>query len=123
MCDMILLDKLHIELLGSKVWGNNLIFLQYFLVIFFLLDINNENPRNSLTAVYICYISRNSQRMPTDVTDALLEIFMKEGKMDRPNAEEFHKKLESTRHLQSETWSWFKEVKLRRWGVDTCGKF
>ena len=117
MCDMILLDKLHIELLGSKVWGNNLIFLHYFLVIFFLLDINNENP------VYICYISRNSQRMPTDVTDALLEIFMKEGKMDRPNAEEFHKKLESTRHLQSETWSWFEEVKLRRWGVDTCGKF
>ncbi|XP_058946686.2 NADPH-dependent diflavin oxidoreductase 1-like isoform X1 [Pocillopora verrucosa] len=51
------------------------------------------------------YIAGNSQRMPTDVTDALLEIFMKEGKMDRPNAEEFHKKLESTRHLQSETWS------------------
>ncbi|RMX46189.1 hypothetical protein pdam_00007846 [Pocillopora damicornis] len=51
------------------------------------------------------YIAGNSQKMPTDVTDALLEIFMKEGKMDRPNAEEFHKKLESTRHLQSETWS------------------
>ncbi|RMX46194.1 hypothetical protein pdam_00007849 [Pocillopora damicornis] len=51
------------------------------------------------------YIAGNSQRVPTDVTDALLGIFMKERKMDRPKAEEFHKKLESTRHLQSETWS------------------
>lgn len=48
---------------------------------------------------------RNSQRMPTDVTEALLEIFMKEGKMDRTKAEELLKTLESTRHFQSETWS------------------
>lgn len=51
------------------------------------------------------YIAGNSQRMPTDVTDALLEVFIKEGKMDRPKAEEFLKTLESTRHFQSETWS------------------
>jgi len=51
------------------------------------------------------YIAGNSQRMPTDVTEALLEIFMKEGKMDRTKAEEFLRTLESTRHFQSETWS------------------
>jgi len=43
--------------------------------------------------------------MPTDVTEALLEIFMKEGEMDRTEAEEFLRTLESTRHFQSETWS------------------
>ena len=109
MCDMMLSDKLHTEISGRKIWGENIIFLQNFWWLF-QLDINNENPRNSLTTVDICYISRNSQRVPTDVTDALLGIFMKERKMDRPKAEEFHKKLESTRHLQSETWSWFEEV-------------
>ena len=43
--------------------------------------------------------------MPTDVTEALLEIFMKEGKMDRTKAEELLRTLESKRHFQSETWS------------------
>lgn len=43
--------------------------------------------------------------MPTDVTVALLDIFMKEGEMDRNKAEELLKTLESTRHFQSETWS------------------
>ena len=43
--------------------------------------------------------------MPADVTEALLEIFMKEGKMDATKAEEFLKTLENTRHFQSETWS------------------
>ena len=43
--------------------------------------------------------------MPGDVTEALLEIFMKEGKMDKTQAEEFLKRLESTKHFQSETWS------------------
>jgi len=52
-----------------------------------------------------CYIAGNSQRMPADVTEGLLEIFMKEGKMDKSRAEEFLKSLESTRHFQSETWS------------------
>lgn len=52
-----------------------------------------------------CYIAGNSQRMPTDVTEALLEIFMKEGKMEKTKAAEFLKTLESTRHFQSETWS------------------
>ncbi|KAK2553222.1 NADPH-dependent diflavin oxidoreductase 1 [Acropora cervicornis] len=52
-----------------------------------------------------CYIAGNSQRMPADVTEALLEIFIKEGKMDKSRAEEFLKSLESTRHFQSETWS------------------
>ncbi|XP_044174557.1 NADPH-dependent diflavin oxidoreductase 1-like [Acropora millepora] len=52
-----------------------------------------------------CYIAGNSQRMPADVTEALLEIFMKEGKMDKSTAEEFLKSLESIRHFQSETWS------------------
>ncbi|XP_015765584.1 PREDICTED: NADPH-dependent diflavin oxidoreductase 1-like [Acropora digitifera] len=52
-----------------------------------------------------CYIAGNSQRMPADVTEALLEIFVKEGKMDKRRAEEFLKSLESTRHFQSETWS------------------
>ncbi|XP_067017223.1 NADPH-dependent diflavin oxidoreductase 1-like [Acropora muricata] len=52
-----------------------------------------------------CYIAGNSQRMPADVTEALLEIFMREGKMDKITAEEFLKRLESTRHFQSETWS------------------
>ncbi|XP_078382705.1 NADPH-dependent diflavin oxidoreductase 1-like [Oculina patagonica] len=52
-----------------------------------------------------CYIAGNSQRMPTDVTEALLEIFKKEGKMDKKKAEEFLKTLQSTRHFQSETWS------------------
>ena len=56
----------------------------------------------TLTIFSIC---RNSQRMPTDVTDALLEIFMKEGKMDRTKAQELLRTLESTRHFQSETWS------------------
>ena len=56
----------------------------------------------SLTSLFFC---RNSQRMPTDVTEALLEIFMKEGKMDRTKAEELLRILESKRHFQSETWS------------------
>ena len=43
--------------------------------------------------------------MPTDVTEALLEIFTKEGKMDKTKAEELLKTLENTRHFQSETWS------------------
>ena len=43
--------------------------------------------------------------MPGDVTDALLDIFMKEGKTDKTKAEEFLKNLESNRHFQSETWS------------------
>ena len=43
--------------------------------------------------------------MPTDVTEALLEIFMKERKMDRAEAEELLRTLESKRHFQSETWS------------------
>lgn len=43
--------------------------------------------------------------MPADVTEALLEIFMKEGNMDKTKAKEFLKTLESTRHFQSETWS------------------
>ena len=43
--------------------------------------------------------------MPADVTEALLEIFIKGGKMDKSRAEEFLKNLESTRHFQSETWS------------------
>ncbi|KAJ7339371.1 NADPH-dependent diflavin oxidoreductase 1 [Desmophyllum pertusum] len=51
------------------------------------------------------YIAGNSQRMPTDVTEALLEIFTKEGKMDKTKAEELLKTLENTRHFQSETWS------------------
>ncbi|CAH3041690.1 unnamed protein product [Porites lobata] len=52
-----------------------------------------------------CYIAGNSQRMPADVTEALLEIFMKEGTMDATAAEEFLKTLERTRHFQSETWA------------------
>jgi len=52
-----------------------------------------------------CYLAGNSQRMPADVTEALLEIFIKGGKMDKSRAEEFLKNLESTRHFQSETWS------------------
>lgn len=32
---------------------------------------------------------RNSQRMPPDVTEALLETFMQEGAMDATTAEEF----------------------------------
>ena len=56
--------------------------------------------------IYPCFFfHRNSQRMPGDVTEALLEIFMKEGKMDKTQAEEFLKRLESTKHFQSETWS------------------
>lgn len=43
--------------------------------------------------------------MPTDVTEALLEIFMKEGKMERTKAEELLRTLESKRRFQSETWS------------------
>ena len=43
--------------------------------------------------------------MPSDVTEALLEIFMKEGAMDAAGAEEFFKTLERTRHFQSETWA------------------
>lgn len=42
--------------------------------------------------------------MPADVTEALVEIFMKEGAMDATTAEEFLKTLERTRHFQSETW-------------------
>ncbi|XP_068695868.1 NADPH-dependent diflavin oxidoreductase 1-like [Montipora foliosa] len=52
-----------------------------------------------------CYLAGNSQRMPGDVIEALLEIFMKEGKMDKTKAEELLKRLESTKHFQSETWS------------------
>ena len=55
--------------------------------------------------MYFIAFHRNSQRMPADVTEALLEIFIKEGKMDKSRAEEFLKSLESTRHFQSETWS------------------
>ena len=43
--------------------------------------------------------------MPAGVTEALMEIFIKEGKMDESRAEEFLKSFESTRHFQSETWS------------------
>ena len=43
--------------------------------------------------------------MPADVTEALLEIFMKEGGMDAVEAGEFLKTLERTRHFQSETWA------------------
>jgi len=57
------------------------------------------------SSVYFNVFCRNSQRMPTDVTEALLEIFMKEGEMDRNKADELLKTLESTRHFQSETWS------------------
>jgi len=53
----------------------------------------------------MCFFFRNSHRMPTDVTEALLEIFMKEGEMDRNKAEELLKTLENTRRFQSETWS------------------
>ena len=55
--------------------------------------------------LYFIAFRRNSQRMPADFTEALLEIFMKEGKMDKSSAEEFLKSLESTRHFQSKTWS------------------
>ena len=43
--------------------------------------------------------------MPSDVTEALLEIFVKEGAMDAGAAEEFLKMLERTKHFQSETWA------------------
>ena len=43
--------------------------------------------------------------MPSDVTEALLEIFMKEGTMDAVAAEAFLKSLERTRRFQSETWA------------------
>ena len=43
--------------------------------------------------------------MPSDVIEALLEIFMKEGAMDAVAAEEFLKTLERTRRFQSETWA------------------
>ena len=43
--------------------------------------------------------------MPSDVKEALLEIFMKEGEMDAVAAEEFLKTLERTRRFQSETWA------------------
>ena len=43
--------------------------------------------------------------MPSDVTEALLEIFMKEGTMDAVAAEAFLKTLERTRLFQSETWA------------------
>ena len=48
---------------------------------------------------------RHLQRMPADVTEALLEIFMKAGKMDKSIAEGFLKSLENKRHCQSGTWS------------------
>ena len=63
------------------------------------------DPKAFLCTLTIFSVCRNSQRMPTDVTDALLEIFMKEGKMDRTKAQELLRTLESTRHFQSETWS------------------
>ena len=46
--------------------------------------------------------------MPADVTQALLEIFMKKGAMDAAAAAEFLKTLERTRHFQSEIWAWLK---------------
>lgn len=60
-------------------------------------------PLRILISLFFDY--RNSQRMPADVTEALVEIFMKEGAMDATTAEEFLKTLERTRHFQSETWA------------------
>ena len=62
-------------------------------------------PLRFLIIFSLFFNYRNSQRMPTDVTEALLEIFMKEGAMDETTAEEFLKTLERTRHFQSETWA------------------
>ena len=80
-------------------WGNSQLF---FLASYFKSLLCTSTTFSSLT---LLFVGRNSQRMPTDVTEALLQIFMKEGKMERTKAEELLGTLEGERHFQSETWS------------------
>ena len=43
--------------------------------------------------------------MPTDVTDTLQDIFVKEGGLTKEEAEEYLKTLVRTKRFQRETWA------------------
>ena len=64
--------------------------------IYLILIYKLWQTNHFLCLLYFIAFHRNSQRMPAGVTEALMEIFIKEGKMDESRAEEFLKSFEST---------------------------
>ena len=54
--------------------------------------------------------------MPTDVADALQEIFVEEGQLTKEQAEEYLKNLIRTKRFQRETWAWFQVLNTNYMG-------
>lgn len=51
------------------------------------------------------HMSRNSKQMPSDVADALQEIFIKEGRLSKEQAQDYLTQLIRTKRYQRETWA------------------
>ncbi|CAG0913295.1 unnamed protein product [Notodromas monacha] len=51
------------------------------------------------------FLAGNAKQMPTDVHDALITVFRKEGKMNEDEADDYFQQLESSGRFQQETWA------------------